>query len=214
MPEPMDICELDSEHGSNIDGETIERVPHAAMQRFAKSTVTQQLHNSPLLALPPEVRISILSYVLVSPTPIRVGNHKRPMPRRSKLRSDKEIRSIQHAADEKRLRSQYAVAWTCRQIYREAAPIYYSQNTFSFTISRWGFVRRNWLKNIGEKNYCLIRSLDLQTKFEARWPELDLLTGLETFVIGDKEYNMRDYRRMGKVCKKRNPVTLHFRTRP
>ncbi|KAL8855101.1 MAG: hypothetical protein Q9221_000007 [Calogaya cf. arnoldii] len=191
VPEPMEICELDFEQGSNMDRETTNPT---AMQLLANPTVTQQLQKSPLLALPPEVRMSILSYVLVSPTPIRVRNHIRPMPRRSKLRSGKELKTMQHAADEKRLRSQYAVAWTCRQMYWEAAPIYYAQNTFSLTIARWGFLRRNWLKNIGEKNYCLIRSRDLITKFETTWPELDMLTGLENFVIGDKEYNMQDYR--------------------
>ncbi|KAL8658315.1 MAG: hypothetical protein Q9226_001095 [Calogaya cf. arnoldii] len=211
VSEPMEICELDSEQGSNMDRGTTN---FTAMQRLTNPTVTQQLQKSPLLALPPEVRMGILSYVLVSPTPILVRKHHRPTPRRSKLRSGKELKRRQHATEEKRLRSQYAVAWTCRQMYWEAAPIYYAQNTFSFTIARWGFVRRNWLKNIGEKNYCLIRSLDLITRFEATWPELDTLTGLDTFVIGDKEYNMQDYRRiMGKECKKRKPVTIQFRRR-
>lgn len=104
---------------------------------------------------------------------------------------------MQHAADEMRSRPRYAIAGHADRYTVKLPPFTIPKADFPPHLSA-GFVRRNWLKNMGEKKESLVRSLDLHTKFEAGWPELDRLTGPTTL-----QYSMRDFRRLGKAGKKR-----------
>jgi len=85
----------------------------------------------PVLSLPSEIRIQIWTYVVVSNKVIKVRNHDRAEKtlQPSRLRSGKELEG--HRVDDlRRVSSQFALASTCRQLYLEVAPIYYSKNNF------------------------------------------------------------------------------------
>lgn len=141
------------------------------------SDAVQQPHNSSLfLGLPEEIRAKILAYALLSPTPICIDRHGC------------------------RIKSPYRICWTCRQINMEAVPLFYAINTFRLNISRWKYVRRHWLKAIGKKNYCLIRSIQLENKSKHAWPRMDILAGLKKVVIKDKKYDVEVYRTYKKLC--------------
>ncbi len=106
------------------------------MPNIKKSALTVQ-KPFPILRLPPEIRNRIWRYVLVKDEDIvicRYGRRQRLfralVP--SRLRSGKEIQGHKED-DERRINStQLALALTSRQLYLEAALIYYSENTFHF----------------------------------------------------------------------------------
>jgi len=84
-----------------------------------------------VLSLPSEIRLQIWTYVVVSNKVIEVRNHDRAEKtlQPSRLRSGKELEG--HRVDDlRRVSSQFALASTCRQLYLEVAPIYYSKNHF------------------------------------------------------------------------------------
>ncbi|KAK5112303.1 hypothetical protein LTR85_011575 [Meristemomyces frigidus] len=105
------------------------------------STPVAHLHqDSPLLKIPPELRNIIYDLVLTSDKPI-----------------DTQDTAAARVS---------ALLATCTQIRREAAPIFYGQNTFSGTVHRPG--RRvneitifHWLTSIGKQQCALIQSLTL-----------------------------------------------------
>ncbi|KAL8928884.1 MAG: hypothetical protein Q9208_001662 [Pyrenodesmia sp. 3 TL-2023] len=129
-----------------------------------------------LLALPAEIRANILSYVLISPDPLRIDKHGRAT------------------------QTEWSLCQTCRQVYLEAVPIFYAQNVFLFGIRRWGYVRRHWLKNIKGENLCLIRSVQLEPWVSSKWPKVDMLASLKKIIIQDKEYDVEGYKALGQTC--------------
>ena len=106
------------------------------MPNIKKSALTVQ-KPFPILRLPPEIRNRIWRYVLIKDEDIVVCVHGRRqrllqalVP--SRLRFGKEIQGHKED-DERRINStQLALALTSRQLYLEAALIYYSENTFHF----------------------------------------------------------------------------------
>lgn len=90
----------------------------------------------PILKLPPEIRNRIWRYSLVKDGDVIILPHGRQgfiskiIP--SRLRSGKELQ--RHQQDDKRRinSTSLALAFVCRQLYLEAALIYYSENTFRF----------------------------------------------------------------------------------
>lgn len=144
---------------------------HGLANAEPKHAVTQQPGDPPsLLALPPEIRANILSYLLISPDPLRVDKHGRAT------------------------QTEWSICQTCRQVYLEAVPIFYTQNVFLFSIRRWGYVRRHWLKNIRKENLYLVRSVQLVPRVAFQWPKVDMLAGLKKIVIRNKEYDVEGYK--------------------
>lgn len=101
------------------------------MPRIKKSLVQEPF---PVLRFPPEIRNHIWRYAIVKEGVVVVQQHSGQrllsnLPA-SSLRSGYELRSHRED-DQRRVASKLAVAFTCRQIYLEVTPIYYSENTFS-----------------------------------------------------------------------------------
>lgn len=88
-----------------------------------------------VMDLPPEVRNRIWEFAVVCDKPILVLNHESDRLAKDKppkkLRSGKQIESPKqdHLATATSL---LAIAFTCRQLYLEVTPLYYSKNTFNF----------------------------------------------------------------------------------
>lgn len=86
----------------------------------------------PVLKLPSEIRNLIWRCTVVAAEAIQLeqhgSQHTRGRLAPSLLRSGKQI----HAEDDRRLvPSRLAIAFTCRQLYLEVTPIYYSHNWFA-----------------------------------------------------------------------------------
>lgn len=118
----------------------------------------------PILKFPPEIRNHIWRILVVVDDVLKFRNydHHAKIPE-SRLRSRKP--TIFHQEDdERRLSSQLAVAFTCRQFYLEVTPIYYGENTFSPGFSRFRPMDpqfENFTDAIGPKNASNITRLQL-----------------------------------------------------
>lgn len=123
-----------------------------------------------LLTIPAEIRSKILKYALVSPDRIQID----VIPRRYRW-------------------CEYHIAWTCRQIYHEAVPIFFTQNTFCFSIRKWPLVKEEWLKQIGKENWPLIRSVHLTMWPNHAWPDLNILEGLKRISTKNKIYDLEEW---------------------
>ena len=84
-----------------------------------------------LRQLPPEIRIRIWRYTVILDRPVELKHRKSIMSKTtflpSRLRSG---RLIHQNDDELRNPTVLAVAFTCRELYLEVAPVYYSGNAF------------------------------------------------------------------------------------
>lgn len=93
--------------------------------------------------------------VLVPESPIEVKLQHRLMGPPNLLRNGKEYKSRLVEQAPHRLKSQLALAFTCRQIYLEAVAIYYGMNVF-----QGGSILPAFLDAIGPANTNTIRSLN------------------------------------------------------
>lgn len=119
----------------------------------------------PIIKFPPEIRYLIWRYTVIAAEAIELrqqgSQHTRGQLAPSLLRSGKQI----HAEDDRRLvPSRLAVAFTCRQLYLEVTPIYYSQNWFAVPliskVIALGEVQ-DFVTAIGAENARCIRTLCL-----------------------------------------------------
>lgn len=126
----------------------------------------------PLLKLPAEIRNRIWEYAVLVSDPINIEKrgcqHTLSQLGPSLLRSGKQIH-IQEDLNiqAKTLVSGLALASTCRQIYMEATPVYYSKNWFAITWNEYYEQRlaprqvENFIKAIGPANARCIRAICL-----------------------------------------------------
>lgn len=130
----------------------------------------------PIFNLPPESRNLIWGYTVIAAEAIQLdqhgSQHTRGQLAPSLLRSGKQI----HAEDDKRLvSSRLTVAFTCRQLYLEVTPIYYSFNWFAMSLTSMvtapGQVQA-FVRAIGPENARCIRNFCLV--LQGRMPLLHL----------------------------------------
>ena len=157
-----------------------------------KSVATVVQEPFPILKLPPEIRHGIWYFTVVTDRPIAVKYHERQalaaQIRPSTLRSGKRMEA-HHNDDVKRMNSFLAVAFTCRQIYQEVAPIYYSKNNFFFKHPCEYARRYDWTSDfvgsIGEHNARSITSMTIDLDMSTF--ELGLFQGLKYLdVVSDR----------------------------
>lgn len=114
----------------------------------------------PLLKLPSEIRNHIWRYVVVKTGKVYV----RKQVQDGHLRSPQSIttKPVNQGTDWQRQKSRPAVAFTCRQIYLEVTPIYYSANIF-WNYGDWDDHRKfvNFTAAIGPDNASMITELNL-----------------------------------------------------
>lgn len=99
--------------------------------RQPRRSTAEDVPNPPLLKLPLEIRLKIWKFALVFEDRIIVEDrfcpiHYEPM----FLRSGRKVRLDVFEQERWKLGSRFSLAATCRQIYLEAAPLYYGLNTF------------------------------------------------------------------------------------
>lgn len=143
---------------------------------------------SPFLDLPGEIRTLIYEAALIKPTPIDLWPHKYVEQPESdpvlmaRIKKSEEEYNIRNCINDWRVRQeprwkpkfrlqedlQYArkematgLLATCKQISREATPIFWCQNTFRFSSDAdWLGVRR-FLETIGPEAICRLRKLEI-----------------------------------------------------
>ena len=152
----------------------------------------------PLLRLPPEIRNRIWRYSLVKDEGVVIHPYGRQYMMKkivpSRLRSGKELQS--HRDDDKRWinSSSIALVFTSRQLYLEAALIYYSENTFTFENEWHPFQVHEMLQAfvaaIGPQNASSITAAFFATTNASFIQYLFLLPGLKqlTYSAGPKPY--------------------------
>ncbi|MCJ1253654.1 hypothetical protein MMC24_001466 [Lignoscripta atroalba] len=120
------------------------------------------------LRLPTEVRINIYKYVVIADHPIAIRPRQPKDCGSSITRSGRPMRpGVDEIERNTREISHLAVAFTCRQIYAEAAPIYYAKNQFTFF--RAPDVG-NFAETIGHGNQQLISVIDMRARVFGRKP--------------------------------------------
>ena len=159
----------------------------------------------PVLDLPPEVRNRIWTFAVVSDVPVVVARAWRP----GLLRSGKEVASHAQDDDQRRLISMLAVAFTCRRLYQEIIPIYYSENTFKFVGSGPRFSCLNFMKAIGPQNTQRINSISVDFFHELE-EAVRLFPGLKTmdvrcFCVDDPRF-VSCHREELIACRSVNPM--------
>ena len=135
------------------------------VQRDIMTRIKKPSSYFPILKFPPEIRNLIWRYTVVAAEVIcleRYGSqHTRGQLAPSLLRSGKQI----HAEDDKRLvLSRLAVAFTCRQLYLEVTPIYYSDNWFAVPLISMVTAQgeaQDFVTAIGPENARCIRNFCL-----------------------------------------------------
>ncbi|MCJ1454034.1 hypothetical protein MMC28_004384 [Mycoblastus sanguinarius] len=155
----------------------------------------------PVLKLPAELRIRIWTLTVVSDKPIIVKEHHRGFIPPSLLRSGTQLH-LQD--DQRRMFSRLAVAFTCRQIYLEVAPIYYSMNIFSIITSNArilnSFVLQNFRRAIGPRNTEAITALRLNLEHCPPSAYLGGFPGLKTVHMEHLYMWRSEFRQLSLFC--------------
>ena len=137
---------------------------------------------SPLLALPPEIRQKIYRLVLIRDKPIDLWPHKwvrkedvetgegslRNTPRTGSLK-------VRRQEDLEYVRKEMSIGLlgTCTQVYQEAALLFWAENRFRFSgRSGWQGLLRFFL-TIGPDARSRIRKIDVHAPVYMRWPQKD-----------------------------------------
>ena len=131
---------------------------------------------SPLLALPPELRTKIYRYALIRSDPIDLWPHKwtksdtpdQPSPTVLTLKVRYQ-ESLQHVRKEMAT----GLLGTCSQVYNEAVMLFWGDNRFRFSgRSGWQGLLRFFL-TIGPEARSRIRRVDVHAPIYMRWPVKD-----------------------------------------
>lgn len=138
---------------------------------------------SPLLALPAEIRHQIYRYALVKESPIDLWPHKWATSDEVKTRTGTPKKSTTHLTlkvrrqeDLEYVRKEMSTGLlgTCKQVYSEAAWLFWSENRFRFSgRSGWQGLLRFFL-TIGPDARSRIRRLDVHAPVYMRWPNKDV----------------------------------------
>ncbi|MCJ1276931.1 hypothetical protein MMC21_004739 [Puttea exsequens] len=143
-------------------------------QRFRRSDRATKQLQSPLLNLAPELRIKIYRYALVRDQPLDLWPHKW-IERTKTSEQTPEPLKIRHQESLEYVRKELATGLlgTCRQVYVEAAGLFWSDNHFRFSgRSGWQGLLRFFL-TIGPEARSRIRCLDVHAPVYMRWPVKD-----------------------------------------
>src|ERR1700759_3805505 len=146
--------------------------PQRSKRRIRLNDYIEQ--DSPLLNLPREIRDVIYYFALTRPTPVDLWPPKLIVPAEQleipKLRQRLEKKGqldrrllVRHQLDLEYFRKEKAVGIlaTCMQVYDEAWPYLYRNNTFRFSGDfHWIGVRR-FLTTIGARNRAQLSNLEL-----------------------------------------------------
>ena len=133
---------------------------------------------SPLLALPPELRNKIYHYALVRTEPIDLWPHKWIDQEVSKTSNDDESPynlKVRHQKDLEFVRKEMCTGLlgTCSQVYREASLLFWGGNQWKFSgRSGWQGLLR-FLLTIGPEARARIRTLEVHAPIYMRWPVKD-----------------------------------------
>lgn len=149
----------------------------------------------PILKLPPEIRNRIWRYSLVKDGDVIIRPHGRQEFIRkivpSCLRSGKELQRHRED-DERRINSKsLALALVCRQLYLEAALIYYGENTFCFVGSPGISMLEGFTAAIGPRNASIVTVARFYT-MDSCFPCLPLLPGLKQLTVPPPIFEMWD----------------------
>lgn len=130
-------------------------IPAIPLRQERDSLEIENTSLFPIMQLPVEVRQKIWKSVMIFDKPISVEPHGRVLSQPSYLRSGKQVKMHVVEQEQRKLRSHFALASTCRQIYLEVVPIYYGTNTFILDSKHWV----HFLKTIGAENVRAITSI-------------------------------------------------------
>lgn len=131
---------------------------------------------SPLLALPPEIRIEVYRYALISNEPIDLWPHKwtKDDPSDEPTLTVGGLK-VRHQESLEYVRKDLATGLlgTCSQVFNEAALFFWSDNHFRFPgRSGWQGLLRFFL-TIGPEARTRIRRIDVHAPIYMRWPVKD-----------------------------------------
>ncbi|KAL9100283.1 MAG: hypothetical protein Q9163_004328 [Psora crenata] len=137
---------------------------------------TKNQLQSPLLALPPELRNKIYRYALVRDEPIDLWPHRWTKSDAADQPSSTALAlKVRHQESLQYVRKEMATGLlgTCRQVYDEAAMLFWGDNSFRFSgRSGWQGLLRFFL-TIGPQARARIRRLDVHAPIYMRWPVKD-----------------------------------------
>ena len=134
---------------------------------------TSQLQ-SPLLRLPPEIRIKIYRYALVRDKPLDLWPHKWTTSADSE-KPETPLLKTRHQESLEYVRKQMSTGLlgTCRQVFNEAVGFFWGENHFRFTgRSGWQGLLRFFL-TIGPEARSRISRVDVHAPIYMRWPVKD-----------------------------------------
>lgn len=165
----------------------------------------------PVLKLPAEIRNHIWRYIVVKDGEVVYRNHMRHLQSpASRLRSGNLMKSHQED-DERRLSSQLAVAFTCRQLYLEVTPIYYGENVFHpgklGCITKYCQAIEGFAEAIGPENASTITEVCLYESWFLVGKYLSLLPGLKCLHF-KKSGNVEWYKKMTWWAQKRASLII------
>lgn len=203
--------------------------PHAVLcsDKLAASVAKPTSSTSPIFALSADIRVKIWRMVLISDYHIHFSESTVQRLRKARLRSSTSpIRSrsrMKKARATARTRASFALAMTCRQIYLETTPIYYSGNTFHIA-SKYGKVNARtfsaFLATIGKQNACRISKIFIGDTLNNPAYVFDQLPGLKTLDIDGWSTSAMFLRKLKKLCQgdkdlivRYGGVTVDFATR-
>lgn len=109
-----------------------------------------------ILSLALELRTRIWRYAIVKKDAIDLQFHTRQTCQKISPAERKRFIKTQLENDQSHVVSQLALAFTCRQVYLEVTPIYYSEHTFRFY-----YTIEDFLTNIGSVNTHYITSISV-----------------------------------------------------
>lgn len=138
------------------------------MPKKKKNAVIAVKEPFPLLQLPPEIRNSIWYLIVVMDQPIMIRKrHNLAESTRPSLNRSGKRRKLD--LDQQYAASKLSVAFTCRLVYLEVTPIYYSKNTFELELSKHTPASvGNFLADLGPEKARSIQSI----YFKYSWPHL------------------------------------------
>ncbi|KAL6719618.1 Prostaglandin E synthase 3 (Cytosolic) [Lecanora helva] len=129
---------------------------------------------SPLLRLPPEIRIQIYQFALIRDEPLDLWPHKWTKPD-DDVDAKPSTLKVRHQESLQYVRKEMSIGLlgTCRQVFNEAATFFWSHNRFRFSgRSGWQGLLRFFL-TIGPEARSRIQRVDVHAPIYMRWPVKD-----------------------------------------
>lgn len=194
--------------------EVVEQ-PHAVLysDKLAASVAKPTSSTSPIFKLSAEIRVKIWRMVVISDYHIhfrastvqrlrkaRLRSSINPIPPQSRIKSARATAStrVPHTCN-----SSFAMAMTCRQVYLETTPIYYSGNTFHIPFKFGKENSRTFsalIGTIGKENAYQISKIFIGDTLNNPAYVFDQLPGLRTLDIDGWGTSAIFLRKLKKLC--------------